>query len=449
MRIKGIALLAILSAVFFLPETNLVIMLPGFESALSPGGFCGKAFCLEVPYVPLSEIARMHHATKLWYPETRRMTLEIPGKAIKTVVGSRLVLIGGDSYMMSGPAVFVDGQVAIPLDFVEKVLNKVLAQKFTWDGRQRRLVPVETLVKLLGMDLYEDSTDTVLKILADSTISGEVIFPSRREFDFRIAKCEPGKGYLFPNEGLGLVERLSFVREGGGVTLSIRLTSEAESYLVSMQPDGVELRFTKNPNAGNAFLEKLLAREAKRVRKIVIDPGHGGSDAGVEGIGGSKEKDITLDIAASVKEFLERNSSLSVLLTRTEDMTVRQDERIEFLKNVRPDMVLSLHAEGYPSEEARGIYVVVPDGGGDLRLRLLGRIILDSFSSVVGAQDNGLMFVPIRLLKSSDTKGVVIDCGFLTSPVDEDLLEDPDLRKELGIAIGKGVIEFVNLQAGG
>ena len=418
-------------------------------ATLSFGGFCGKASCLEVPYVPLSEIGRVYHANKLWYPDTRRITLEIPGKAMRGVVGSRLVFIGGDSYTMSGPAVFVDGQVAVPLDFVEKILNKVLAQKFTWDGRQRRLVPVVTRVKLLGMDLYEDGSDTVLKILADSTVSGEAIFPSRREFDFRIANCEPGKGYLFPNEGVGLVERLSFVREGGGVTFSIKLTSEAESYLVSTQPDGVELRFKKNSNGGNAFVERLLVREARRIRKIVIDPGHGGSDAGVEGKSGSKEKDITLDIASSVKEFLERNSSLSVLLTRTEDMTVRQDERIEFLKNVHPDIVLSLHAEGYPSEEARGMYVVVPEGEKEPGLRLLGTIILDSFSSVVGAQNNGLMFVPIRLLKGSDTKGVVIDCGFLTSPVDEDLLEDPALRKELGTAIGKGVVEFVNLQAGG
>ena len=65
-------------------------------------------------------------------------------------------------------------------------------------------------------------------------------------------------------------------------------------------------------------------------KRIFIDPGHGGEDAGVTGPGGLKEKDLTMAVSAKLKAALERELNVTVTLTRRQDhntpITVRADE---------------------------------------------------------------------------------------------------------------------------
>ena len=86
-----------------------------------------------------------------------------------------------------------------------------------------------------------------------------------------------------------------------------------------------------------------------KVKKILIDPGHGGEDLGAVGKLGTKEKDITLDIARKLRERLKKHQGYQILMTREEDVTLLLEDRIEFANYCGADLFISIHINYIPN----------------------------------------------------------------------------------------------------
>jgi N-acetylmuramoyl-L-alanine amidase len=92
-----------------------------------------------------------------------------------------------------------------------------------------------------------------------------------------------------------------------------------------------------------------------RIRKIVLDPGHGGRDPGAIGLRGVAEKDIVLSIAKKLSRKLEREMGVQVVLTRRNDSFVPLEDRTATANAENADLFISLHTNASPNREARGI----------------------------------------------------------------------------------------------
>ncbi len=86
------------------------------------------------------------------------------------------------------------------------------------------------------------------------------------------------------------------------------------------------------------------------IKTIMIDPGHGGVDNGTTGRWGTKEKDITLDIAKRLKARLERSGKYNVLMTRDTDVTLPLNKRVEMAAAAKADLFVSVHLNYLPSK---------------------------------------------------------------------------------------------------
>jgi N-acetylmuramoyl-L-alanine amidase len=86
------------------------------------------------------------------------------------------------------------------------------------------------------------------------------------------------------------------------------------------------------------------------IKTIIIDAGHGGADAGTTGRSGTKEKDITLDIAKRLKARLEKTGRYNVLMTRDQDITVPLNRRVEMAVESKADLFISIHLNYLPSK---------------------------------------------------------------------------------------------------
>jgi N-acetylmuramoyl-L-alanine amidase len=86
------------------------------------------------------------------------------------------------------------------------------------------------------------------------------------------------------------------------------------------------------------------------VKTILIDPGHGGVDAGAIGRGGTPEKEIALDIAQRLKRRLEARTAAEVLLTRDTDVTLPLVERVAIAHASRADLFVSIHLNFVPNK---------------------------------------------------------------------------------------------------
>ena len=111
------------------------------------------------------------------------------------------------------------------------------------------------------------------------------------------------------------------------------------------------------PSPPPADLPALGQSQAPALRTIVIDPGHGGDEAGARGASGLLEKDVTLDVARRLKASLEGRLGIRVLLTRDDDRLVPLDERASIANNNKADLFISLHANASPRPDARGAEV--------------------------------------------------------------------------------------------
>jgi N-acetylmuramoyl-L-alanine amidase len=149
------------------------------------------------------------------------------------------------------------------------------------------------------------------------------------------------------------------------------LASRAESRIQSVA-NGT---FAKLLPSVDIEVPRIVARRTGSARtitkRIVLDPGHGGVDAGAVGKNGLQEKEVTLDFARRVKAILERESSIAVRLTRTDDTFVPLARRTGYANKRNAHAFVSLHLNASPSHALRGLESYYLDTTDDEASRIL------------------------------------------------------------------------------
>lgn len=126
--------------------------------------------------------------------------------------------------------------------------------------------------------------------------------------------------------------------------------------------DNKKVAFNKKPASEPRNIEttpevkplSLAQQLGLGVKKIVLDPGHGGKDPGAMAFG-QKEKDIVLDIAKRLAPTLEKELGCEVLLTRKDDTFISLEERTAIANTQNADLFVSLHINAHPSAKVRGL----------------------------------------------------------------------------------------------
>jgi N-acetylmuramoyl-L-alanine amidase len=100
----------------------------------------------------------------------------------------------------------------------------------------------------------------------------------------------------------------------------------------------------------------IVKQLALGVRRVVIDPGHGGKDYGAPGyIKGVHEKKVVLDIAKMLKQMLQDQIKCDVVLTRNNDKYLSLEERTAIANTQNADLFISIHTNASRNRRAYGI----------------------------------------------------------------------------------------------
>src|SRR5579872_4745499 len=104
--------------------------------------------------------------------------------------------------------------------------------------------------------------------------------------------------------------------------------------------------------------ERSLTRAlGLKINRVVIDPGHGGSDQGTVGRRGLMEKELVLDVAKRLGKLIEEGMGSEVIYTRMDDTFVPLHARTEIANEKKADLFLSIHANSSPHSTIGGIDV--------------------------------------------------------------------------------------------
>jgi N-acetylmuramoyl-L-alanine amidase len=139
-------------------------------------------------------------------------------------------------------------------------------------------------------------------------------------------------------------------------------------------------------------------RSRRAVSRVLIDPGHGGTDPGAIGPGGLKEKDVTVDVARRAAAALSRDG-LTVLLTRDDDRTLSLEERAALANGTGADLFISIHCNAAEVKTKRGIETYVLDTASDIvASRVAAR---ENATSVAASAEIGSILASLRLSDQS------------------------------------------------
>ena len=216
------------------------------------------------------------------------------------------------------------------------------------------------------------------------------------------------------------------------------------------------------------------------LRAIVIDPGHGGDDAGAKGAQGTLEKTVTLAVARRLKAALEARLGVRVLLTRDGDQTIGSDQRAALANNNKADLFISLHAnasvrptvsgaevfalslEGYGEQAQRALdgpsETLPVVGGGTREIEItpwemaqarhldqstaLARAVEAALRERIAMSPRAIQQAPFRVLVGANMPAVLVEMGFLTNATQEQQLASDAYQNAVTQALLDAILRF-------
>ncbi|MBT3226123.1 MAG: AMIN domain-containing protein [Deltaproteobacteria bacterium] len=220
-----------------------------------------------------------------------------------------------------------------------------------------------------------------------------------------------------------------------------------------------------------------------KVKRVILDPGHGGKDPGASAFG-LHEKDVTLGIAFWLKKIIEKNHPrIKVLMTRTRDQYVKLEARTAFANKNKGDLFISIHVNASPRPRIRGVetyYLNLTSDNEALALaakenqtslksisdlqNILNDLLTNSkiqessdlannvqksivemtTQSTYKLRDLGVKKAPFIVLLGAQMPSILVETGFLSNRAENDALRRDKYRQTLARGIYKGIKIQIN-----
>lgn len=213
---------------------------------------------------------------------------------------------------------------------------------------------------------------------------------------------------------------------------------------IAQSVDGKALRFTLTSQKEIKTTEPVIKTETEIKPKkppikdkVVLDPGHGGTDYGAirEGI---NEKDITLDLTQRVASIL-KSKGYKTAMTRTEDVYIGLQERCDFNEVENPEIFVSIHVNSAVATEPYGIethYYHEPS-------KELAEVIQKHLMKNIDTKDRGILKSKFYVINHTDVPAVLVETGFISNADERAELITEKRKQATAKAIAEGIIEYL------
>ncbi|MGE0330969.1 MAG: N-acetylmuramoyl-L-alanine amidase [Ramlibacter sp.] len=243
------------------------------------------------------------------------------------------------------------------------------------------------------------------------------------------------------------------------------------------------------PSAASSPTPAQPPAATDRLIIIALDPGHGGEDPGAIGPGGTREKDVVLQIAHRMRERINattiNGNPMRAFLTRDADFFVPLHVRVQKARRVQADLFVSIHADAFFTPRPQGASVFVlsergasssaarwladkensADAVGGLNVRArdaqvqralldmsttaqindslkLGSALLGEIGKVGKLHKPRVEQAGFAVLKAPDIPSVLVETAFISNPDEEARLKSEDYQEQLADALMQGIRRY-------
>ncbi|PYK61137.1 MAG: N-acetylmuramoyl-L-alanine amidase [Verrucomicrobia bacterium] len=169
---------------------------------------------------------------------------------------------------------------------------------------------------------------------------------------------------------------------------------------------------------------------------VVVDAGHGGRDSGAYRRSGPPEKVVTLDVATRLSHKL-RDSQLNVVMTRTGDVFIPLDTRVDIENGTPNSIFVSIHFNDSRRRGVKGFetYYRSPHAAE------LAQNIQSKLCSLKGAVDRGVHTADFRVVRKALYPAVLVECGYLSNRSEGREARNGEYRELLADKIAQAIVE--------
>ena len=228
-----------------------------------------------------------------------------------------------------------------------------------------------------------------------------------------------------------------------------------------------------------------IAGKTDRLVIVALDPGHGGEDPGAIGPGGTREKDVVLQIALRLRDRINQQPNMRAYLTRDADFFVPLHIRVQKARRVQADLFISIHADAFFTERPQGASVFALSdrgatsssarwmadkensadlvGGVNVKAKdsqvqralldmsttaqisdslKLGSAVLGEIGAVGKLHKPRVEQAGFAVLKAPDIPSVLVETAFISNPDEEAKLRSEDYQVQLADALMRGITRY-------
>lgn len=182
-------------------------------------------------------------------------------------------------------------------------------------------------------------------------------------------------------------------------------------------------------------------------------PPHGADDPGKVGVSGTEEKDLNLEIALQLKDYLVEQG-MEVVMTREDDISLAEEgassakvsdlkKRVEIIDGADAALAVSIHQNSYTDSAVSGaqVFYYGDSAEGKLLAEALQQNLIDNLdpSNTRAAKANESYYI----LKKTSIPTVIVECGFLSNPEEEALLSDEAYQEKIVEAVYEGIVDYL------
>ena len=232
----------------------------------------------------------------------------------------------------------------------------------------------------------------------------------------------------------------AYITQEGVTMVPLRVLAEALGFHVSW--DSASRTASISREAPEAVPEEPPEEPKPPLSALVVlDPGHGGSASGAV-YGGVAEKDLNLAIASQAARLLEE-AGLTVLMTRRDDQDVSLYRRSGLANTYGADLFVSVHCNAsLTNPEARGVYTAAAERQSEGWV--LAEVLRQTMMDAAGAEDMGTEPRPnLAVLRTAQVPAALVECGYMSTPAELELLCQPDYQLQLAQGIAEGVLTYL------
>jgi N-acetylmuramoyl-L-alanine amidase len=379
-------------------------------------------------YLPLLETAKFYGVEIQKDDLDGKITLQKGGVKVRLMLSQPLFLLMGnqDSYPMD-PLEMVNGEVGLPPESAEDIFSALLDTDVRWDGDQQTLAAGEVNAK----DLRQE----ILKAKAIPASAVPAVTPSKAQTEL-------------------------VLNPGAPVTENEEETPETET--------------APPPPPSVVEAERVSDSKKIHIRRIIIDPGHGGKDYGASGYDDRYfEKQATLEIANKVAQILQIDPHLEIFMTRKSDRYITLKYRTDFANSLKADLFVSIHCNSNPKSRASGTETYVygarasnqvaayqasrENGKNDYKEFILNDLLHNSFSisshkladevdrnirKNLGQPIRRIQTAPFYVLCRVNMPSILIETAFISNPSEEKKLRSNEWQNKIARSIADGILAY-------